>query len=107
VNVCPAIRISPRRVSAAEPATENVTVPLPTPVAPDLIEIQETRLMAVHSHADAVVTATLPVPPCESNVAAVRSSVNRHGAASWVSATRWSLTAMLAVLATGDGLAAT
>jgi hypothetical protein len=69
VNVCPAIRISPLRALPDERATLNATVPPPTPVAPDVIEIQEAELVAVHSHGDAVATATLSDPPCESNAA--------------------------------------
>jgi hypothetical protein len=55
-------------------ATENVTVPLPEPLAVPVTVIQLTLLVAVHAQ-PAVVTVNEPVPPsdgmdCETGVSA-------------------------------------
>lgn len=42
-------------------ATAYATVPLPLPLAPDVIVSQEALLEAVHEHPVTAVTATLPV----------------------------------------------
>jgi hypothetical protein len=45
-------------------ATENVTEPLPLPINPDVTEIQESLLAAVHVHPLAAETLTVgPAPP--------------------------------------------
>ena len=44
-------------------ATENATVPLPVPLAPDVIVIHGALLVAVHAHPLVAVTVTEPVPP--------------------------------------------
>jgi hypothetical protein len=42
--------------------TEKATVPLPVPLAPEVIPIQPSLLLAVQEQLLAVVTATLPLP---------------------------------------------
>ncbi len=43
--------------------TEKFVVPLPLPLTPEVMVIQESLLAAVQEQPVAVVTATLPVPP--------------------------------------------
>jgi hypothetical protein len=42
-----------------------LTVPLPVPLAPDVIVIQPTLLLAVQAHPPGAVTLTVPLPPLE------------------------------------------
>jgi hypothetical protein len=56
--------IVPTRWPPSLSATLNDTVPVPVPLAPDLIEIQDTLLTAVHEQPAAAVTATSSFPPC-------------------------------------------
>ena len=44
-------------------AALNPTVPVPVPVAPDVMLSHGALLTAVHAHALVVVTVTVPVPP--------------------------------------------
>jgi hypothetical protein len=44
-------------------ATENVTEPLPLPINPDVIVIQESLLAAVHAHPLAAETLTAGAAP--------------------------------------------
>jgi hypothetical protein len=44
-------------------ATVYATVPLPVPLAPEVIVTQETPVEADHEHPLCVVTVTLPGPP--------------------------------------------
>lgn len=44
-------------------AISNVTVPFPVPLAPELMVIQGTFDVAVHAHADVVVTLTVRLFP--------------------------------------------
>jgi hypothetical protein len=44
-------------------ATLNATVPLPVPLLPDVIEIQDAFGVAVHPHVGPAVTVTLLGPP--------------------------------------------
>src|SRR5881396_1964924 len=65
--------IVPVRAAPAFAATENVTVPLPLPLAPNVTAIQTTSLVAVHAHTPAPKTAIgVPTPP-----AAVKASLVR------------------------------
>jgi hypothetical protein len=48
-------------------ATEYETVPLPLPLAPDVIVIHETSQTAVQPHPPPVVTTTFPDPPALAN----------------------------------------
>ena len=64
VKVRVAIVSVPVRAVPVLAATVKPTDPLPVPVAPDVIVIQDALLFAVHRHALVVVTATgVPVPP--------------------------------------------
>ena len=63
-NVCPAIVSDPLLALERLDATENATEPLPLPLAPDVIVIQESLLAAVHVHPFAAETLTVgPAPP--------------------------------------------
>jgi hypothetical protein len=42
-------------------------VPVPVPLPPEVIDIQEAALLAVHAHPLCVVTLTFPVPPPATN----------------------------------------
>ena len=48
--------------------TEKLTVPLPEPLAPDVMVIQVALLTAVQLHPVVAVTLTVPVPPEEVHV---------------------------------------
>ena len=62
VKDCPAMVRVPEREEIVElAATEKATVPLPFPDEPDVMEIQESLLEAVHAQPAAAVTATLPL----------------------------------------------
>jgi len=64
VTVWRAIVSVPERDAPLFAAMAIVTVPLPLPLLPDAIEIQETLLAAVHAHAPELVTDTeVPVEP--------------------------------------------
>src|SRR4051812_1232010 len=62
VTVCPATVSVPLRAPLAA-ATEKVTVPLPVPLAPDVIVMKSDRLVAVQVQDASVVTFTVNVPP--------------------------------------------
>jgi hypothetical protein len=53
----------PARVAPEFAAMLKLTVPLPVPVLPAMIVIQESRLAAVHAQPDPELTATVPDPP--------------------------------------------
>jgi hypothetical protein len=55
--------IVPVRVLPALVATEKLVEPLPVPLAPELIVIQPSLLMAVHTQPEGAVTLTAPGPP--------------------------------------------
>jgi hypothetical protein len=59
-------------------ATEYLTSPLPLPGVPLVMVIQPSAVVAVHVQPSSVVTATEPVPPAASIVAALRESVYEH-----------------------------
>ena len=62
--MCPAIVTVPVRAPDVFAATVNPTLPLPLPFAPEVTEIHEALLVAVHVQPAAVVTATGdPAPP--------------------------------------------
>ena len=63
MNVCPATVIVPVRCGPVVAATENCTTPEPEPLAPAVMVIHESLLVAVHAQPVTVVTFTLPVPP--------------------------------------------
>jgi hypothetical protein len=69
VSVGSAIVSVPVRTPPGFAATSNATVPLPLPLAPDVIVSQEALLVAVQVHPLIVVTSTLcsvctPAPTC-------------------------------------------
>jgi hypothetical protein len=61
VAVFPATVNVPFRGLSGFCAMLNVTVPLPVPLAPDVIVIHDTLLTAVHVHGLVVETVTVPV----------------------------------------------
>jgi len=62
-NVCPAIVSDPPLALDGLGATENVTEPLPLPIAPDVIVSQERLLVAVHVHPFTAETLTVGPDP--------------------------------------------
>jgi hypothetical protein len=63
VNVWPATESVPVLAGPAFAATLKRTLPDPVPLAPAVIEIHWSALVALHVQLPDVVTATLPVPP--------------------------------------------
>jgi hypothetical protein len=64
VNVCPAMVSVPVRAAPVLAAMAKLTVPLPVPLAPDVIVIHAALLAAVQAHPVVVETATgVPAPP--------------------------------------------
>lgn len=57
--VCPAMVSDPRRVPPELEVTRNFTVPLPSPVSPEITLIQDVLETAVHAQPLAAVTATV------------------------------------------------
>jgi hypothetical protein len=55
--------IEPVRPVPVLVATEKLTEPLPVPLAPEVIVIQPSLLMAVHTQPEGPVTLTAPGPP--------------------------------------------
>jgi hypothetical protein len=64
--VWPATVNVPDRVPPLNANTIKTTVPLPVPLAPEMISIHPSFLVAVHEHPLPVVTSTEPVPPIPS-----------------------------------------
>jgi len=63
VTVVPAIVIVPERAAREALAViEYVTVPLPVPLLPEVIEMKESLLAALHEQPVVVVIDSLPVP---------------------------------------------
>ena len=66
-------------------------MPLPEPLAPDVIVMNELLLTAVQLHPVDVVTLTLPVPPAAAKLAVVglieKEQVPPHSAGRFVAAT--------------------
>jgi hypothetical protein len=58
--VCPPIVIVPERAGPEVESTSYRTLPLPLPLFPESIDIQETLLEAVHEQPAAAVTLTVP-----------------------------------------------
>jgi hypothetical protein len=76
VTACPATVSTPDlREVVGFAVKEYDTVPDPVPLAPVVIVIHETALLAVHVHPAWVVTDTLPVPAVAAAVAAVGATV--------------------------------
>jgi hypothetical protein len=64
VTACPAtVSVAVRADVAVFGAIAYVTVPLPAPLAPELIVIQAAPEDADHAHPAGAVTAAVPTPP--------------------------------------------
>ncbi len=63
MKVCPATVIVPVRCGPVFAATENCVTPAPLPLAPAVMVIHESLLVAVHAQPVVVVTLTDPDPP--------------------------------------------
>jgi hypothetical protein len=87
--------------------TRNATVPLPFPLAPEVIVMNGALLVAAHVHPLGAPTATLLSPAAEPTVCSVGVSVNRHGAASCMMRTRLSLMTISASRAAAPPFGAT
>ena len=61
-------------------AMENATLPLPLPLAPEVMSSQASLLVAVQAQAAAVVMLLLPVPPGAAGLSAVGDTTNVQGA---------------------------
>ena len=97
LNVRFPIEIDPVRPPALPfAATRYEMVPLPSPLALDVIVIHESLIVAVHGHPDRTVTAMVPVVPDAGTVCDEGEISNRQGAGSWETRTRLSLTTMSA-----------
>jgi hypothetical protein len=70
----------------------NRTLPLPSPDDPEAASIQDVSLRALHAQPPGAVTLTDIWPPPASASPLDGDTVNRHGAASCVTATRCSPT---------------
>jgi hypothetical protein len=86
VNTCPAIVSVPVREDVAVfAATLYPTVPLPLPLAPELMVSQVTLLVAVHAQPAATVTLTVPLDaeaptePLDDESAGVHATENWNG----------------------------
>jgi hypothetical protein len=86
-------------------ATEKLTVPLPAPLAPDVMVTNAALLTAVHGQPVVVVTATLPVPPVDVNVWFGGAMAKTHPA--WLIVKTWSTTVIVALRGVSEVLAAT
>ena len=81
---CVSVKVWPPMVSVPErdppvvAAAVYWTVPLPLPLAPDVIVIHGALLVAVHAQPAAAVTATLPVPPAGATLALVGAIENEQ-----------------------------
>jgi hypothetical protein len=78
VNVSPATVSVPTRPGPVFGAAVKLTVPLPLPDAPLLIESQGALLIAVHAQPPGAVTPTEPVPPDVGTVWLVDDSENEQ-----------------------------
>jgi hypothetical protein len=81
VKVRPAtVSVALRCAVAVVAATANVTMPLPAPVAPVLIDSQVALLAAVQAQPAPADTAMLPVPPADANVCDAGEIAGAHTA---------------------------
>ena len=87
VKVLPAIVSVPvRALVVGFAVTLYVTVPLPLPLLPALIEIQDALLLAVQAQPVVAVTVTVPLPPAAVAFAEGEEIVGIHGVPAWVTA---------------------
>src|SRR5688572_26022547 len=78
VNERPPILITPVRGAPGFAATLNVTVPLPDPLGPEVIEIHESSVRTFQSHVASDITSTVPGPPAAAIVMPADDSVTLH-----------------------------
>ena len=83
VKVCPAMVIVPGRAPPEVDAAVYCTVPLPVPLAPDVMVIHEALLVAVHAQPLPPVTATLPDPP-DAPTLALPGAIENEQPLSWL-----------------------
>jgi hypothetical protein len=76
VKVCPATVSVPERGPPVVDEARNCTLPVPDPLAPDVIVSHASLLVAVHAQPLPVVTSTLPVPPEEARLVLVADREN-------------------------------
>jgi len=108
VIVCPAMVSVPVRDEVPVLSVNaKATVPLPVPLAPDVMETHERVSVVVQLQPAAVVTLTLPVPAAAAGVSKVGAAVKVHGggAPACVTVTVWPATVTLAVRGEVDVLA--
>ena len=87
LNVRPAIvRVPVRGADDVLAETRYVTAPLPVLFgpAPELMEIHDALLAAVHTHPVGIVTLAIPLPPTASKESVVDDRLAVHGAPSCV-----------------------
>jgi hypothetical protein len=80
VNVWSAMVIVPMRCGPVLAATENCVVPLPLPLAPEVMVIQAVLLAAVQAQPAAVVILTEPAAPAATTLCEVGVRVNAQTA---------------------------
>ena len=68
-------------------AIEKAVVPLPLPVAPDVIVSHELLLVAVQEQPLVVVTVALPMPAVDAGLSEVGETLNVQAAPAWVTVT--------------------
>ena len=95
------------RASPVLAATRSSTVPFAEPFCPDAMVIQVAELVADHAQPVNVETPTVSAPPAAPIVSVDRLSVNRQGAAAWLTGTLCKPTAIAPDLAVGTRFAAT
>jgi hypothetical protein len=85
VKACPPIvSVAERADVPVFAAIENATVPLPLPVAPDVIVAQESGVVAVQAQPPGAVTVTVPLPPAAATACDVGAIVTAHEMAACV-----------------------
>jgi len=97
----------PTRAAPAFAAIDSPTVPAASPLSSLVTAIQLSPLTAVQWQPVNALTSTLNRPPAWPIESLPRLSVNTHGAAVWLTATRSEPTTMAADRAAGTGFAAT
>jgi hypothetical protein len=85
VYVCPPTITRPERAAPALAETESETVAGPLPLRPPVTAIQASAGVAVQLQPVCVDSATLSPPPATPMLLPPLASVNRHGAAAWLS----------------------
>lgn len=70
VKVSPAmVRVETRWIALGLACVVKVTVPLPVPDAPEVMEVQASGALAVQTHPPGAVTVTEPGPPIAGTLA--------------------------------------